>query len=293
MTYTIHKSDGTVLTTIEEGTVNTGACSIALVGRRTAGYGVPVAESLVKLLENNASNTAPSNPLIGQLWFDKGTLAVKLYNGTAWSSIATFSSNGATLTGYQLALSCPDGVAPITTASKTKVTNLNADYLDGYDSAIPATPLTVVVRNSSGDVVGVKFQGQATSTVYADVAERFEASEELEIGDIVGLGGDGEIRKSRWEDGYSLGVISGNPGIRMNEDAGSDDTHPFVGYLGRVPVKVLGKVKKGDVLGMSETPGAARASPIDGGIYGFMIGRALEDKEIDDVGLVLAVIGTR
>lgn len=289
--YTIKKADGTVLTTIEEGTINTGSCSLALLGRRTAGYGVSVAENFVKLVENHASPTAPANPLVGQLWFDKGNTALKLYNGTTWVVVAAFSANGAILTGYQLQLTCPDGVIPILTNSKTKVPNLNADYLDGYDSAIPATPSTVVVRNSNGDILANKFQGQATSAVYADLAERFAASEPLEPGDIVCIGGAKEIRKAFGFD-HVIGVISTNPGFRMNEAAGPDATHPFVGYIGRVPVKVLGPVKKGEMLVPSDTPGVAKSNAAGGG-YPAFVGRALEDKTTDGVGLVMVVIGVK
>lgn len=285
MSYIINKSDGTPLATIEEGTINSSACSIALVGRRTASYGQPIAENFVHLLENHASSTAPTAPLIGQLWFDKGTTALKLYNGAAWVIVASFSVNGSVLTGYQLVLTCPDGVTPITTNSKTKVANLNADYLDGYDSSIPVVASTVVVRNGNGDILANNFLGRASSTTYADIAERFEASESLEPGDVVTIGGAKEIRKAGPTDDV-LGVISTNPGVLMNKDAGDDISHPAVGYLGRIPVKVSGRVAKGQRLAVSGN-GIAVAQNMN------WFGRALEDKFTDDVGLVLAVIGVR
>lgn len=294
MTYTINKSDGTTLTTIAESTLNTSACSLVLVGRRSVGYGEHIAENFVRLLENSANTTAPSNPITGQFWFDKTAEAIKIYGSlSSWNTIATFNANGTTINGNQLVSTCTAPMPPIIVASNTKVVNLNADYLDGYDTAIAATPSTIPVRNSNGDIFAVQFQGVATSAKYADLAERFEASEALEVGDFVAVGGDKEIRKAK-PDEVVLGVISENPGFRMNEDAGPDSTHPFVAYIGRVPVKVRGPVAKGGRLVLSPTEDgvAVGASMIPGPLYP-TLGVALEDKSDDGLGLVMTVYGVK
>jgi hypothetical protein len=132
------------------------------------------------------------------------------------------------------------------------------------------------------------FHGIATSARYADVAERFEASEPLEAGDVVEIGGDKEIEKAR---GLSaLGVISTAPGIRLNNDAGTDETHPFVAFTGRVPCKVTGTVKKGERL-VSNCDGTARAH--DGVLGAVVIGRALEAKTDDLVAKIMIVVGVK
>ena len=83
MAYTINKTDGSVVTTITDGTVD-NTTSLQLFGKSFSGFGEGLNENLVKLLENAASTSAPSAPLKGELWFDTSTGQLKVYNGTAF-----------------------------------------------------------------------------------------------------------------------------------------------------------------------------------------------------------------
>ncbi len=82
MAYTINKTDGTILATIVDGTINTTATNLTLIGKSYSGWGENLNENLVKLLENSASTSAPTTPLRGQLWFDTNTGQLKVYNGS-------------------------------------------------------------------------------------------------------------------------------------------------------------------------------------------------------------------
>ena len=127
------------------------------------------------------------------------------------------------------------------------------------------------------DVVATTFTGTSTSAQYADTSERFETDTYYDPGTIVALGGVEEITKSVTDlDENVFGVISTNPGFRMNDAAGSDETHPHVALTGRVPVKITGTVKKGDRL-VSAGNGKARAAGQGEATYFNIIGRALED----------------
>ena len=78
----------------------------------------------------------------------------------------------------------------------------------------------------------------------------------------------------------------------MNGGAGSDDTHPPVAMTGRVPVKAVGTIRKGDRL-VSAGDGYARAA-MPGEATAFnVIGRALEDKLTREAGLVEAIVATK
>ena len=105
MAYTIVKSDGTVLTTIADGTINTTSTSLGLPGRNFAGYGQTVDTNFVHQLENYASNTPPANPLRGQLWYDINNSLLKvcptdgLSNANAWVTLATSSGTSVTTFG--------------------------------------------------------------------------------------------------------------------------------------------------------------------------------------------------
>jgi hypothetical protein len=105
MAYTIVKSDGTVLTTIADGTINTTSTSVGLPGRNYAGYGQTLDTNFVHQLENFADNTPPANPLTGQLWYNTNanTLYVcptdGLANANAWVSLAVSSANSTSTFG--------------------------------------------------------------------------------------------------------------------------------------------------------------------------------------------------
>ena len=83
MAYTINKTDGTIVTTITDGTVD-NTTTLQLFGKSYSGFGEGLNENLVKLLENAASTAAPSAPLKGELWFDTTSNQIKVYDGTSF-----------------------------------------------------------------------------------------------------------------------------------------------------------------------------------------------------------------
>ena len=94
MPYILNRYDGTELTILEDGTVNTVASSINLIGRNYYGYGEKQNENFVYLLENFAGSEPPLHPIKGQVWFDSGTAEntvnlLKVYDGTAWNVIGS------------------------------------------------------------------------------------------------------------------------------------------------------------------------------------------------------------
>ena len=105
MAYTITLSNGTLLTTIQDGTVNQTSTSLALIGKNYAGYGTFLNSDLVHMLENFASvstsggdSSAIPNPLTGQLWWDlAGNL--KVYTGSTWRTMGTMTSSNTQPTG--------------------------------------------------------------------------------------------------------------------------------------------------------------------------------------------------
>ena len=131
---------------------------------------------------------------------------------------------------------------------------------------------------------------QATTALYADVAERFAADEIYEPGTVVELGGSAEItRVKRDASDQVFGVISTRPAFTMNGGAGDNDTHPPVAMTGRVPVKVTGIVNKGDRL-ISAGAGLARAAQLGEATSFNVIGRALSSKSTAEVGTVEAIV---
>jgi hypothetical protein len=87
MSYTITLTNGNILATIPNGTINSTACSQTLVGKNYAGYGQFLDDNFVHLLENAANSTAPTNPLVGQLWFNTTTSVLQVRNSVGWKSL--------------------------------------------------------------------------------------------------------------------------------------------------------------------------------------------------------------
>ena len=92
MAYTINLTDGTIFATIADGTINTSS-SMTLVGKNYAGYGEFLDENFIHLLENGSNTTAPTAPLTGQIWWDKGNALMKVYNGSTWKVISASTAS--------------------------------------------------------------------------------------------------------------------------------------------------------------------------------------------------------
>jgi hypothetical protein len=104
MAYTINLTNGTEIIAggLSDGSVDTSATSLTLIGKNYAGYGEILNENLVHLLENFASpnsgaNPGPANPLAGQLWWDTTNNILRVYSGSSWkistgATSAPFSS---------------------------------------------------------------------------------------------------------------------------------------------------------------------------------------------------------
>ena len=91
MPYTLLKTNGLTLTVVEDGTVDT-TTDLTFIGKNYTGYGDPVNENFVKLLENFANPTAPRKPLLGQIWFDSSSNRLKYYSDSKFKSIAVIST---------------------------------------------------------------------------------------------------------------------------------------------------------------------------------------------------------
>lgn len=155
------------------------------------------------------------------------------------------------------------------------ITNLNANAVGNIGSA--STYFNTVFAT-------------ATTALYADVAERFHADETYAPGTVVELGGPNEITISQSDLSENVfGVISTRAAYLMNAGAGTDATHPPVAMTGRVPVRVIGTVRKGDRL-VSAGAGLARAARREEITAYNVIGRALRDKTTTEEGTVEAIV---
>jgi hypothetical protein len=169
-----------------------------------------------------------------------------------------------------------------------------ASTFDGVKAELTGTSNIAVINGTSatftGNVGGTYFNGIATSAQYADMAEIYSSDVEYEPGTVVKIGGEKEITQTlEHADVESFGVISSNPAYLMNSEANGQP----VALAGRVPVKVIGKVAKGERLVSSDVPGVAWGVADEDVDIKAIIGRSLENKEDGDQGVIEAVIGVK
>jgi hypothetical protein len=215
--------------------------------------------------------------------------------GGVTTALTVDGATGAVTAGYSL--SANDNSSKLATTAYIDNSTTGFLKIDGTKamtgSLLPNANLTLNLGAPTywfADVYSENFIGTSTTALYADLAERFEADAAYEPGTVVALGGEAEITAVAEELSDNVfGVISTQPGFLMNGRAGENDTHPAVAMTGRVPVKVTGKVKKGDRL-VSAGNGLARAAQAGEANSFNVIGRALENKTTDSVGTVNAVV---
>jgi len=172
-----------------------------------------------------------------------------------------------------------------------------AAFLPTYGGNISANVVVLKTLSTGSNTTAGTMTGNFTlsagsrlNATYADLAERFEADTSYDSGTVVELGGDKEITAVKYELSEDVfGVISDSAAYLMNSGAGPDSTHPPVAVSGRVPVKVVGRVKKGERL-VSAGSGIARAAKPGEATAFNTIGRALADKDTTGEGTVEAVV---
>lgn len=208
MSYTINKSDGSLLVILPDGEVDEDTTSVALIGRNVNAYGEYYNENLVVMLENFATNgVAPNAPLVGQLWYDTSDGRLKIYTPLEVFSpvgVAQVSPSQPTSpasgdlwidsTNNQLNFS-KDGISFITVGpfNSTSATNKTGWYavdigtgtfavLYNKDKVVAIASSSTVSFGTTFDgmtgvtaginlntsIPGIRFVGTATNSIYAD-----------------------------------------------------------------------------------------------------------------------------
>ena len=165
------------------------------------------------------------------------------------------------------------------------ISGLNHDSLSGFVANehidwTQASAGTIHASNYSADVTGtiipasdntydlgstaIKYAniyGHSVHATYADLAERYASDAPYESGTVVVFGGEAEITTTTDAEDVSVaGVISTNPAVKLNADAGNSQTHPYVALRGRVPCQMVGPVSKGDLIVTADNePGYAQS----------------------------------
>ena len=275
------ESDGTNLTVTSTGALNLTATGETVVtnNMRVAGNltvdgtetivnttTLSVEDNIIELNRNVSANSGMPN--ISGIRANRGEGSTATEQALYWAWDESFADDGTTTHG---------NAGGAWTAFKAP---------RGDESGFTASALIDIRCNV--------LHATATSAMYADVAERFEADAPMSAGAVVEVGGNAEITETTSDLSENVfGVISDQPAYAMNALAGNNESHPYVAMTGRTPVRVTGEVTKGQRLVSSSVKGCARAVATGESISPFnVIGRALESSTDAGIKLVNCAVRT-
>ena len=157
-------------------------------------------------------------------------------------------------------------------------------------STVTTNALTTGAAATAGTITGNWSLGTGSQlrATYADLAEYYSSDNDYSAGTVVMIGGDQDVTLAK---GYGntavAGVVSENPAYLMNAECAG--IRVAIALQGRVLCKVVGVIKKGDLLVVSQVAGAATTSkdPKPGSI----IGKALANYDSDRIGMIEVLVG--
>ncbi len=161
-------------------------------------------------------------------------------------------------------------------------------YLPTYYGTVGSNNITTGADTTAGNITGnwtLTGNSQMNAT-YADLAEYYLADQKYDSGTVLAFGGRKEVTVSTAKNYQKIaGVVTTNPAYVMN--IGLEKKGVCIALIGRVPVKVVGKIEKGDLLRASPEHDGIAVSTGDGGI----IGRAIQRYNSEEVGLIEVMVG--
>ena len=205
------------------------------------------------------------------------------FNGSANINLPGVNAAGNQNTSGTAAI----GTAVTVTANNTANETCFITFVDGATGTQGIETDTGLNYNPSTNVLATT----ATAAQYSDVAEKYIGDAQYESGTVVIFGGDHEVTTTELtHDPRVAGVVSTAPAYLMNSHL--EATYVIdLALTGRVPCKVKGVVAKGDLIVSSQTAGVGMKLQQESYNVGCVIGKALEDKDTADVGVIEVVVG--
>ena len=264
----VHK--GNVLANDNDVIINAATKQIGFAGANIVG-------TLTGAVIGSASTAANA----GQL---NGLDSSATVPGSAVATVAIRNSSGNLVANQFI------GIADKVERTFIDRTNARVDdtWADGTTSTqyrtarITATAYSIVARDVSANITANIFNGTATAARYADLAEKYLPDQEYTVGTVVIIGGEKEITACAHNQ-RAIGVISDNPAFMMNKDL---EGGVYVALKGRVPVKVIGRIEKGQDL-IAADHGYAIMAPSDSSRV-FAV--ALETSDDEGVKVIEALV---
>ena len=227
-------------------------------------------------------NTTAYNPSTKTFFGTLGSPSARaIIYGDIVGSVSGAAQSADTLGGYPPSLTAtPETVAIRDTSGRLVAsaflgTASFADRIKIDDTAVDsdvtyrtakttATNNTIAARDSSGNISANLFNGTATAARYADLAEKYLADREYSSGTVVMIGGEKEVTATTGFEDFAIGVVSTNPAFMMNKDL---EGGTYIALKGRVPVKVIGAVVKGQRLIAAQNGCAVATGPHSNNVF--------------------------
>lgn len=260
MSYVINNSRGMLVAVIPAGTVNTTATSLALVGQGVTNYGTDEIENYVYLLENFAAPSAPTTPVLGQLWYNSSTDTMSAWSSAnAWVGLASYTYVDAqkvspAFTGVPTAPTASSSVATTQIATTAFV---QAQKASPAFTGVPTAPtansgtsttqiattefVIQAVLQSSGNISGLLGTMSSQNANAVNITGGTMNSVTITGGSVTGItdlaiadGGTGASTASGARTNLGLGTLSTQNANAVNITGGS-----ITGVSGIVPTGVI------------------------------------------------------
>lgn len=250
-------------------TSTTQVANLNVATAGTAGTVTTAAQPNITSVGTLSSLAVTGNITSGNVYANSGTVGASLLTGTLTTAAQPNITSVGTLT------------------SLTVTGNTTSGNVSVGSGAVTLGSLTTGANTTAGTITGnfTLTTGSRLNATYADLAEYYEADAQYEPGTVLEFGGEKEVTLA--EDGTNrvAGVVSTNPAYAMNSQCPGHAV--ALALQGRVPVKVRGKIRKGD---MMISGGNGYARPSNSPMLGSVIGKALENFDGTE-GVIEIAIG--
>ncbi len=281
---------------LEGSTITLGNVVIKNTGGNTVGFFGPDGTTPGAIDTNNIDSAGISNGTSSLAVIESGG---NIRANIAGNTVGVFSAAGLVVTG---SIEATGGFIGLdATQIQSGTSNVSVISSGGnVDVNVGGNPIVTFYSggidnrqaNGVGNIGTASSQfntifAKATSAQYADLAEMYEADAGYEPGTVLCFGGAKEVTLCSQADSTRVaGVVSTNPSYLMNSSQTGDNV-VAVALTGRVPCKVTGTVRKGDLM---VSAGDGRACANNGAAVGTVIGKALADFDGAD-GVIEVVVG--
>jgi len=221
-------------------------------------------DTAISNLVNGANSSFDTLKEIQDAMATDTELATAIGNLSIPSNVSELTNDSGYITSYtdtntvlsSASFSTANGVLTLTKSDASTVTvDLDGRFTDNTHADAMNQGVATTDSPSFVDVTATNFYGTSTYAKYADLAEKYTTNEEHPVGTVMMVSASDDYETCPVQTlGYPIGVISENPAFLMNEECDGQ----ALALKGRVPVRIIGPVKKGEAVFVYENGTAGR-----------------------------------